>query len=218
MVIKKPEMKLLSVNVGRPRTVEHRGRAVRTAIFKEPVHGRVRVERLNVEGDRQADLRVHGGPDQAVYAYDLSGYEHWRRELSRPLPYGQFGENLTVQGLPETAVSIGDAYRVGGALLQVTQPRVPCYKLAMRMELPDFGKAFLASGRTGFYMRVLEEGETGAGDPISLEAADPARVAVAEMTRLLFSRAFDGATARRALEIESLSEGLRKSLEERLRR
>ena len=172
-------VELLSVNVARPRTVPLRGRTVSTAIFKEPVLFRVRVGRLNVEGDRQADLRVHGGPDQAVYAYDLSGYEHWRRELSRDLPFGQFGENLTVSGLPETEVSIGDVYRVGGALLQVTRPRVPCAKLAMRMERPDFGKAFLASGRTGFYLRVLEEGEIGAGDPIERTAANPQHVTVA---------------------------------------
>ena len=126
-------VQLLSVNVAQPRSVPYRGRTVRTAIFKEPVLFRVRVGRLNVEGDRQADLRVHGGPDQAVYAYDLSGYEHWRRELSRELPFGQLGENLTVSGLPETEVAIGDVYRVGGALLQVNQPRVPCAKLAMRM-------------------------------------------------------------------------------------
>ena len=194
----------------------YRGRTVRTAIFKEPVLFRVRVGRLNVEGDRQADLRVHGGPDQAVYAYDRSGYEHWRRELSRDLPFGQLGENLTVSGLPETEVSIGDVYRVRGALLQVTQPRVPCAKLAMRMESLDFGKAFLASGRTGFYLRVLEEGEIGAGDAIERIAADPRGITVSETVRLLFGRSVDREVLQRALQIESLSETLRASLENRV--
>lgn len=176
--------KLLSVNVGQPQSVEHRGRTVRTGIFKEPALGRVWVGRLNIEGDRQADLRVHGGPDKAVYGYDLSGYEHWRRELSRPLPFGQFGENLTVEGLPETEVSIGDVYRVGTALLQVSQPRSPCGKLVMKMGLPGFAKDFLASGRTGFYLRVLEEGEVGAGDAIALVSRDPDGITVERMTRL----------------------------------
>jgi MOSC domain-containing protein YiiM len=177
-------MKLLSVNVGRPRSVESHGRTVRTAIFKDPVLLRVHVGRTNIEGDRQADLRVHGGPDKAVYAYDLSGYAHWRKALARELPLGQFGENLTVEGMPETEVRIGDVYRVGGALLQVSQPRSPCYKLALRMEMPTFLKPFLESGRTGFYLRVLEEGEIGAGDAIELVSRDPDEVTVAEMTRL----------------------------------
>ncbi len=209
-------MELLSVNVARPRSVPYRGRTVRTAIFKEPVLIRVRVGVLNVEGDRQADLRVHGGPDQAVYAYDLSGYEHWRRVLGRGLPFGQLGENLTVSGLPETEVSIGDVYRVGGAVLQVTQPRVPCAKLAMRMEQPDFGKAFLASGRTGFYLRVLEEGEIGGGDAIERLAADPQGLTVADSVRLLFESTDDRQALRRALQIESISASLRASFERRL--
>lgn len=181
-------MKLLSLNVGRPRSVESQGRTVRTSIFKEPVLRRAHVGRTNIEGDRQADLRVHGGPDKAVYAYDLSGYEHWRRELSRDLPFGQFGENLTVEGMPETEVQIDDVYRAGSALLQVSQPRSPCYKLAMRMEMPSFLKPFLESGRTGFYLRVLEEGDIGAGDAIELVSRDPAAVTVAEMTRLTYGQ------------------------------
>ncbi len=181
-------MRLLSVNVGLPRSVERRGRTVRTAIFKEPVLLRVRVGLENVEGDRQADLTVHGGRDKAVYAYDLSGYQHWRRELSRELPFGQFGENLTVEGMPETEVRIDDVYRVGGAVLQVSQPRSPCYKLAMRMELPAFPKAFLASGRSGFYLRVLEEGEIGAGDSIELVSREPEAPTVAQTVRALYGR------------------------------
>ncbi|HEY1434397.1 MAG TPA: MOSC domain-containing protein, partial [Thermoanaerobaculia bacterium] len=168
-----------------PRSVTAEGRAIRTAIFKDPVLLRAHVGRTNIEGDRQADLRVHGGPDKAVYAYDLSGYEHWRKALSQELPHGQFGENLTVEGMPETEVRIDDVYRVGGALLQVSQPRSPCYKLAMRMEMPSFLKLFLESGRTGFYLRVLEEGEIGAGDAIELVSRDPDAVTVEKMTRLI---------------------------------
>ncbi len=176
--------KVLSVNVARPRSVPYLGRTVHTGIFKEPVPFRIRVGTLNLEGDQQADLSVHGGPDKAVYAYDLSGYEHWRRELSRELPYGQFGENLTVEGMPETEVWIGDVYRVGTALLQVSQPRSPCFKLALKMEMPTFPRAFLQSGRSGFYLRVLEEGEVGAGDVIELVSREPDEVTVERMTRL----------------------------------
>jgi MOSC domain-containing protein YiiM len=179
-------MQLLSIQVGRPRLVTHGGRSARTAIFKEPVLSRVRVRRLNLEGDAQADLRVHGGPDKAIYAYDLGGYEHWRRELGSELPFGQFGENLTVEGMPETEVRIGDVYRIGTAVLQVSQPRSPCSKLAMKMERPRFLKPFLASGRTGFYLRVLEEGEIGAGDSIALLSRDPESPTVEQTTRLLF--------------------------------
>ena len=179
-------MKLLSVQTGRPRGVEHRGRTIRTAIYKDPVLFRVRVHRLGLEGDAQADLRVHGGPEKAVYAYDLSGYAHWRRELGVDLPHGQFGENLTVEGMPETEVRIDDVYRVGGALLQVSQPRSPCYKLALKMERPTFPKAFLRSGRTGFYLRVLDEGELGAGDPIELVSRQPGAVTVEKMVRLTY--------------------------------
>lgn len=179
-------MKLLSVNVARPKRVRHSGRAVRTSIFKEPVSGRVAVRRRNVEGDEQADLSVHGGPDKAVYAYDIGGYEHWCRELSRELPFGQFGENLTVEGMPETEVRIGDIYRVGTALLQVSAPRSPCFKLALKMGLPRFPRAFLASGRTGFYLRVLEEGEIGVGDAIELVSQDPRGVTVGQMTRFAY--------------------------------
>ena len=175
---------VLSVNLGRPRSIRLLGdRTVRTAIAKEPALGRVRAGRTNLDGDRQADLRVHGGPDKAVYAYDLSGYAHWERELGRPLPYGQFGENLTVEGLPETEVRIDDVYRVGGALLQVSQPRSPCFKLAIHMGRPDFPSAFLASGRTGFYLRVLEEGDVGARDPIALVERDPRALTILETVR-----------------------------------
>jgi MOSC domain-containing protein YiiM len=176
-------MKLLSVQVGRPRTVTHREREIRTAIFKDPVLLPVRARRLGLDGDAQADLRVHGGPDKAVYAYDAAGYAYFRDLLGRGLTWGEFGENLTVEGMPESEVRAGDVYRIRGALLQVTTPRSPCYKLAMRMEMPRFPKLFLESGRTGFYLRVLEEGELAAGDGIELVSRDPAAPTVRETVR-----------------------------------
>ena len=161
--------RVVSVNEGTPRVTEWHGRLVESGIWKEPVDGRVAVRGVNVDGDGQADLRVHGGPDKAVYAYPVQHYCHWAGELGRDLsPFGYFGENLTVEGLDEAGVLIGDVLRAGGALLEVSHPRVPCGKLAMRMQDHAFGKPFLASGRVGFYMRVLEEGELGAGDAIEL--------------------------------------------------
>ncbi len=180
------ERRLVSVNVGRPRDVEHMGRIVTTGIYKKPVAGRVRVRRLNLDGDAQADLTVHGGADKAVYAYPAEHYEPWRRELGHELPWGTFGENLTVTGMLEDEVAIGDAFRIGDAVVEVSQPRTPCSKLAMRMGMPEFPKRFLASGRTGFYLRVLTEGEVGSGDPIEQVAADPARLTVHRATRLRY--------------------------------
>ena len=178
-------MKLISVNVSKPKEIAARGRSVTTGIFKEPVAGRVRLGRLNLEGDGQADLRVHGGPDKAVYAYPFEHYDYWERELGRSdLAYGQFGENLTVEGMLEDVVHIGDVFKVGSALLQITQPRSPCYKLGIRMGSSGFPKRFMASGRPGFYLRVLEEGDMGAGDPIELARADPERLSVLEASRL----------------------------------
>jgi len=161
-------MRIVSVQVGKARTLEHRGRQLRTGIFKDPVLFRVHVGRLGLEGDAQADRRVHGGPEKAVYAYDLSAYAYWSETLGRALPHGQFGENLTVEGMPETEVRLDDVYRAGRATLQVASPRSPCFKLAMKMEKADFPKAFLKSRRTGFYLRVLEEGDVGAGDAMAL--------------------------------------------------
>ena len=179
-------MKLLSVQIGKARTLERGWRKVRTGIFKDPVLFRVRATRLGLDGDVQADRRVHGGPEMAVYAYDLSGYAHWRGELGVDFPFGQFGENLTVEGMPETEVRIDDVYRIGAALLQVSKPRSPCFKLALRMERPDFPKRFLRSRRTGFYLRVLEEGELGAGDPITLVSRLPDAVSVETTVRDTF--------------------------------
>ena len=180
-------MKLISVNVSRPKEIAARGRTVTTGIFKEAVAGRVRLGRLNLEGDGQADLRVHGGPNKAVYAYPSEHYDYWKRELGRSnLVFGQFGENLTVEGMLESEVHLGDVFKVGSAVVQVSQPRSPCYKLGIRMGSSGFPKLFLASGRPGFYLRVLEEGEVGAGDPIELAHADPDRLSVLEASRLSF--------------------------------
>lgn len=170
-------MRVLSVNVGTPREVARHGRRVWTAIFKAPVAGRVAVRRLNLEGDAQADLTVHGGAAKAVYAYPGEHYPLWREELGRPdLSWGAFGENLTLEGLVEADVAIGDRLRIGTAELIVTQPRLPCFKLALRFERRDIGKLFMASGRSGFYLAVAREGELAAGDPVEhLPAAEPRR-------------------------------------------
>lgn len=170
-------MRVLSVNVGEPQEIAWHGRVVRTAIFKQPVSGRVAVRRLGMAGDAQADLTVHGGPDKAVYAYPGEHYPSWRQELGRPdLPWGAFGENLTLEGLVEEDVAIGDRLRIGTAEFVVTQPRLPCFKLALRFERQDIGKLFMASGRSGFYLAVAREGEIAAGDLVEhLPAAEPRR-------------------------------------------
>ena len=185
-------MKLLSVNVGLPRDVEWRGESVRTSIFKEPVPGRVRVATLNLEGDRQSDLSVHGGTDKAVYAYPSEHYAFWRKEFpGMEFPWGAFGENLTTEGLSEDKVHIGDRLRAGSAEFVVTQPRMPCFKLAIRFNRPDIVKRFLRSGRTGFYLAVVREGDVGAGDAIEFAERDEARVSVADVVAKYRSR--DGA-------------------------
>ncbi len=210
-------MKLVSVNVSLPKLVVHDGGMVLTGIFKEPVSGRVRVTTLKLEGDGQADLDVHGGAHKAVYAYPCEHYDHWRRELGRnDFGFGQFGENLTVEGLLEDVVHIGDVFRVGSALLQVSQPRTPCFKLGIKMGTQSFLKPFLWSGRIGFYCRVLEEGEVGAGDPIHAVRTDPARLSVREVSRLMYLDKSDLEGARRAAAVEALTPAWRQSFEERV--
>src|SRR5438876_2605922 len=160
-------MRVVSVNLSLPKTGEWRGRKVTTAIFKEPVEGRIRIRRTGLVGDRQADPSVHGGPTKAVYAYPSEHYPLWRRELGRAdFPWGSFGENLTTEGLDERTLRVGHRLRVGSALLKVTQPRMPCYKLGVRFGRSDMVRRFLASGRSGFYLAVLEEGAVAAGDLI----------------------------------------------------
>lgn len=219
-------MRLVSVNVGLPREVVHRGKTVTTGIFKAPVVGRVAVRRLNVDGDGQADLTVHGGVHKAVYAYPAEHYDFWRRELGREeLPWGTFGENLTVEGMLEDEVAIGDAFRVGGdagdggtggTVVEISQPRAPCSKLALRLVLPDFPKRFLASGRVGFYLRVREEGEVGAGDPIARLEADPRRMTVRRVSRLRYFDRDDRAGAAAAAALPALSPGWREWFESQL--
>jgi MOSC domain-containing protein YiiM len=203
-------MRVASVNVGLPRLVRWNGREVTTGIFKRPVDGRIPLRRLNLEGDRQADLSVHGGAAKAVYAYPLEHYAYWREELADELPLGAFGENLTVDGLPlEQDIAVGDRFRVGTAELVVTQPRLPCYKLGLRFDRRDMVKRFLASRRTGYYLAVEAEGNVGAGDGVETLARHPARIAVAEITRVYASDRDDLATIERLVTLDALPEDWR---------
>lgn len=209
-------MRVVSVNVGRPRTVSHQGRSVRTAIFKEPVIGAVHVGRLNLDGDKQADLRVHGGEDKAVYAYPSEHYAYWAEQLGRAFPWGQFGENLTVEGLLEDDVYIGDVFRIGSVRLEVTQPRTPCFKLAMKMQVDDFVDRFAASLRTGFYLRVLEEGEVEAGAAIARSRRGVGALKVRQAYRLRHEPVPDRLALQQALSAPALAVGWRRAFEKRL--
>jgi MOSC domain-containing protein YiiM len=201
---------IVSVNVGLPREVQWKGKTVRTSIFKAPVAGRVAVRQLNLDGDRQSDLSVHGGADKAVYAYPEEHYAFWRDELRAvDLPWGNFGENLTTRGLLENEVRIGDRYRVGSAELVVTQPRMPCYKLGVRFDRADIVKRFLQSGRSGFYFSVAQEGQLAAGDKIMLLARDDHAITVADVASLYSSDAADPELLRRAIGSPGLPEGWR---------
>src|SRR5713101_4143567 len=215
-------MKLVSVNIGLPRQVTWRGRDTTTAIYKQPVEGRVALRKLNLDGDRQADLTVHGGEHKAVYCYPLAHYGYWREELpGQALPMGAFGENFTTDGLLEDSVHIGDRFSVGSAEVIVTQPRLPCYKLGVRFQSDDMVKRFLASGRTGFYLAVTREGEVGAGDEIRLITRDPNAVPVSEITRLYIAKRYgedDVASLRRALRVASLPESWKEYFRERLQK
>lgn len=180
-------MKVLSVNVGLPRLVEYDGEMAATGIFKKPVDGRVKVGELNLEGDRQADLRVHGGYRKAVYVYPSEHYDFWRGELPEMnLSFGMFGENLTTEGLVETSVNIGDCFRVGTAEFVVTQPRFPCFKLGIRFNRADIIQRFAQSGRSGFYLAVEKTGELGKGDAIEFLSRQSNRPSVADVTRERF--------------------------------
>jgi len=207
-------VKIVSVNVGLPREVVWRGRPVSTGIFKEAVGGRVAVRGHNLEGDRQADLSVHGGPDKAVYAYPSEHYPHWREVLGGELPWGAFGENLTTEGWLEDAVCVGDRFQAGSAVLEVSQPRQPCFKLGLRHERPDLPKRFLRAGRPGFYLRVVREGELGAGDALERIGRDAQALPVAAVARLLRgdARPGDAALRRRALEHPALAEAWKETL------
>jgi MOSC domain-containing protein YiiM len=193
---------------------------VTTGIFKQPVDGRVALRKLNLDGDRQADLTVHGGEYKAVYAYPIEHYDYWKKELpDRELPIAIFGENFTTDGLLEQSVHLGDQFSLGSAEVIVTQPRLPCYKLGVRFESDDMVKRFLASGRSGFYFAVTREGEVGAGDEIKLIARDPNGVPVSEITRLYIAKMYgedDVSTIQRALQVGALPESWKGYFQERL--
>ena len=204
------KMKLISVNVGLPREVTWKGKTVTTGIFKEPVSERVMVRALNLDGDRQADLTVHGGLDKAVYVYPFEHYDYWRSELpDTELTPGIFGENFTITGLREEEVNIGDCFRIGNVTLMVTQPRLPCYKLGIRFGRPDMVKQFLASRRTGFYFRVLQEGEVGAGDTLEMVSRDDNNITVADITQLYVREEDNPDLRHRAAQLEALPKSWR---------
>jgi len=203
-------MRVLSVNVGRPRDVEWRGKTVRTSIFKDPVAGPVAVSRLNLAGDEQSDLSVHGGVDKAVYAYPSEHYAYWREQLpDADLAWGAFGENLTTEGLLEGELRVGDRFRIGSAELAVTQPRLPCFKLGIRFGRADMVKRFQHSGRTGFYFAVAREGAIAAGDPIQRLSEARAGITVADVVRLYVGGDTEQELMRRASELPDLPEAWR---------
>ena len=206
--------RLLSVNVGLPRDIEWQGKTVHTAVWKTPVQGRRMARRLNIDGDGQGDLAGHGGEHRAVFVYQIESYRYWQNQLGRnDFTYGQFGENFTVEGLADTEVCIGDHYRIGDALFEVTQPRVTCYRVGIRMNEPQMAALLVSHGRPGFYFRVLEEGEVGAGDEIVKVEAGPERMTVAEINALLYLPGHPANGLERALRIPALSAGWRTSLE-----
>jgi MOSC domain-containing protein YiiM len=203
-------MKIISLNVGLPRTVHSQDGDVATGIFKSPVAGPVMLRRLNLDGDRQADLTVHGGRDKAVYAYASEHYVFWREEFPEmELPWGMFGENFTTEGLFEDSAHIGDHYRIGEALLSVTQPRLPCFKLAIRFGRDDIIRRFLASGRSGIYFAVLEQGLVETGDKIERVREDESRITVADINRAFVHPRENLPLLRRAAEFEKLPSGMR---------
>ncbi len=212
-------MKIVSLNVGLPQLVLRNDEPVSTGIFKEPVAGRVNLRTLNLDGDRQADLSVHGGPEKAVYVYPSEHYDFWKRELPEmDLPWGMFGENFTTTGLLETQINIGDTFRLGSAEVMVTQPRMPCYKLGIRFGRSDIIKRFLASERSGFYLGVLKEGEVGTGDEFEPVKRDANDIRVNDITRLYTSEKRNAELLRRAIDVEALPESWRDYFRNRLER
>lgn len=212
-------MKIISLNVGLPRLVLRDDEPVSTGIFKEPIAERVMMRTLNLDGDRQADLSVHGGPSKAVYVYPAEHYDFWKRELPEmDLPWGMFGENFTTTGLLEAEINIGDKFRIATAEVMVTQPRMPCYKLGLKFGRSDIIKRFLQSERTGFYLAVLKEGEVGAGDEFEPLARDAHDVRVSDITRLYTREKHNAELLRRAIEVEALPESWRAYFQHQLKK
>src|SRR5215216_4410811 len=211
-------MRVLSVNVGLPRRVVFNGQIVTTSIFKDPVKGPIMLRKLNLDGDRQADLTVHGGLDKAVYSYPAEHYDYWRKQFpNMDLIWGMFGENFTTEGLMEDAVNIGDQFQIGSAKLVATQPRMPCYKLGVRFGRMDVIRQFMASGRPGIYFKVLEEGEVETGDKIRIIKKDKNNVTVKDIVRLYITRDYiDIETMRRATKIRALPEGWRYEFKQKI--
>jgi MOSC domain-containing protein YiiM len=210
-------MKLISLNVGLPRQVTFRGELVTTGIFKEPIYHRTKLRKLNLDGDKQADLTVHGGVDKAVYSYPGEHYRFWQKELpDKYLSWGMFGENFTTEGLFEDNVNIGDQFQIGTAIVIVTQPRMPCYKLGVKFGRMDMIKRFLTSGLTGIYFKVLQEGEVGVGDVIELIRRDDNNVTVKDVVRIYTVDKDDVHTMERAIKIKDLPDGWRSHFIEQL--
>jgi MOSC domain-containing protein YiiM len=216
------DMKILSVNCGMPREVVWRGRTVTTSIYKQPVEGRIALRALNLDGDRQSDLTVHGGKDKAVYCYPIEHYDFWRAQFPGcTLPAGAFGENFTIEGLVEESIHIGDRFLVGSAEVVVTQPRLPCFKLGIKFEADDMVRRFFESRRTGFYLAVAREGDVGAGDELIMLSRDPHSVPVCEITHLYAEKNYgleDVRQLKRALAIAALPAGWKEYLEGKLNR
>jgi MOSC domain-containing protein YiiM len=210
-------VKLISVNVALPRLAVYKGTTLNTGIFKKPVSGRVLLRTLNLEGDRQADLTVHGGPYKAVYAYPSEHYEYWRGELAgMDLPWGAFGENFTTEGLMESDLHVGDILKIGSAVVMVRQPRMPCYKLAAKFQRDDMIERFMDSGRTGFYFSVEQEGEVGEGDVIEFISRNPDGITIAEMNRLFVREKYNLELLRKATATAALPESWREYFVPRL--
>ena len=210
-------MKLVSLNVARPRLTLYQGVTLNTGIFKQPVSGSVPLRKLNLDGDRQADLRVHGGPNKAVYGYPSEHYDFWRCELpGTELPWGMFGENFTTAGLKEDDLHVGDLFQIGSAIVMVRQPRVPCLKLAAKFQRDDMPKRFLLSGRSGFYFSVEREGEVAAGQPFELLSRDDGGITVAEVNRLFVQEKDDHTLLQKAMSTAALPEEWRGYFSRRL--
>jgi MOSC domain-containing protein YiiM len=210
-------VKLVSVSVGRPRLTVYKSATINTGVFKKPVSGRIALRTLNLDGDQQADLSVHGGPYKAVYLYPTEHYGYWRQELpDMELPLGIFGENLRTEGLAEDEIHVGDRFRIGSSIVMVRQPRMPCYKLAARFQRDDIIERFLRSGRSGFYFSVEQEGDVGEGDAIELISRNRTGITIAEMNRLYVREKYNRDLLQKAIDTAALPESWREYFVPRL--